>query len=310
MHLLTAMHRVLRSADRAPGMHHSFLEEMTAFLNTFKCIPSPPMLMSYGGTMRSHAAEAMWKLVNKSPITCDDCSAMFFSDWSPPAGPTANDSQRFFSSTYMPGANLASPSTGAARRHRRVVNDDDDDDGNATDGARAAPAYADDDDDAEILADRDGHSARTAFRRLQPLLAEQRLRAARAAPDGSTDAFGNAPAHLPDYVALNPSDNDMRGRTTARNGKGTGKRKRAAARASFTIDARPSGAGGGRVRRACAFVHDQAGCEDDDDFDEDGDEDGDGDSLNGFIVQDDEEEEEESDDDDDDGEEDDEEDDN
>jgi len=63
-------------------------------------------------------------------------------------------------------------------------------------------------------------------------------------------------------------------------------------------------------RLTCAFVHDQAGCEDDDDFDEDGDEDGDGDSLNGFIVQDDEEEEEESDDDDDDGEEDDEEDDN
>ena len=53
MHSLIGIHRALRSADRAPGMHHSFLEEITAFLNTFKCIPSAPMLMSYGGTMRS-----------------------------------------------------------------------------------------------------------------------------------------------------------------------------------------------------------------------------------------------------------------
>ena len=104
MHSLIGIHGALRSADREPGMHHSFLEEMTAFLNTFKCIPSAPMLMSYGGTMRSHAAEAMWKLVNKSPITCDDCAAMFFSDFSPPASSTANDSQRFFSSTYIPSA--------------------------------------------------------------------------------------------------------------------------------------------------------------------------------------------------------------
>ena len=93
--------------------------------------------------------------------------------------------------------------------------------------------------------------------------------------------------YLPDYVPLNPSGENMRGRAPPRMGKDKGKRKRAAASAAFTIDTLPSGARAGRAPRACGFINDQAGCADNDDDDDDGAQDGqDDDSLDGFIVRD------------------------
>ena len=107
----------------------------------------------------------------------------------------------------------------------------------------------------------------------------------RVAPPTSSTA--RRLTYLPDYVPLNPSGENMRGRAPPRMGKDKGKRKRAAASAAFTIDTLPSGARAGRAPRACGFINDQAGCADNDDDDDDGAEDGqDDDSLDGFIVRD------------------------
>ena len=84
--------------DSAPQNRGPFIEEMTSFLNTFKAIPSPMMIMGYGGQMRSVACEALWKLANKIPIDINECSAMFYTDWTPMPAARSNVQDRYFSS--------------------------------------------------------------------------------------------------------------------------------------------------------------------------------------------------------------------
>ena len=117
-------------------MRGDFITEMTHFLNTFKAIPSGMMLMSTGGSMRAIAAEAMWKLVNRVPISVSECSAMFHWDYEHTGPATQLPHHRYYANTYMPGAprqptplapDTTTPSSAAARRRRRGIVESDDD---------------------------------------------------------------------------------------------------------------------------------------------------------------------------------------
>ena len=77
------------------------------------------MLMSYGGQMRTGAAEALWKLANERPISETDTANMFFSDFYEQRGPTARTHERYFG--------RAEPSTGRrASTASRVLHSTDD----------------------------------------------------------------------------------------------------------------------------------------------------------------------------------------
>ena len=132
----------LRRADSVPGMRASFTTELTSFLNTFKAIPTPNMLMSFSGQMRSEASDAMWKLVNKTPISLHETAArraaLFYTDFVPTPG-AAVQHARYFSHGAATGA--GSPGqhpkptmrgeTGATRRTRRRLVSDGESDGEA-----------------------------------------------------------------------------------------------------------------------------------------------------------------------------------
>ena len=114
------------SADVPPGLIGNFADEMTAYLNTFTAIPAPNMIMSFGGQMRSEAAEAMWKLIYKIPITVAETAAMFYTDYTPTPGADVYHS-RYFSATNTPTTRAAGGTTsvppcrvGAVRTSTRV----------------------------------------------------------------------------------------------------------------------------------------------------------------------------------------------
>ena len=124
------------SSDSAPGVRGPFLTELTSFLNTFKAIPTPSMIMSYGGLMRSEAADAMWNLINKVPISEHDTAALFYSDFTPIPG-AARSHNRYFTPGLRPGAPDDEASSHDARgqhsrqdrvRSRVLVSSDEDDD--------------------------------------------------------------------------------------------------------------------------------------------------------------------------------------
>ena len=120
--------------DSAPQNRGPFIEEMTSFLNTFKAIPSPMMIMGYGGQMRSVSCEALWKLANKIPIDINECSAMFHTDWTPMPAARSNVQDRYFSSATPIASTHATDAThtttrahAAARARRRIVMSDAED---------------------------------------------------------------------------------------------------------------------------------------------------------------------------------------
>ena len=119
--------------DSAPQNRGPFIEEMTSFLNTFKAIPTPMMIMGYGGQMRSVACEALWKLANKIPIDINECSAMFHTDWTPIPAATSNVQNRYFSSATPIASSIAidpdatTPMHVSARARKRIVLSDDED---------------------------------------------------------------------------------------------------------------------------------------------------------------------------------------
>ena len=72
--------------------------------------PAPSMIMGFGGQMRSVAAEALWKLANKMPITIYECSSMFYSDWVPSYAAASHVQNRYYSSA-TPGFEAQAAST-------------------------------------------------------------------------------------------------------------------------------------------------------------------------------------------------------
>lgn len=123
-------------------MRGSFIEEMTAFLNSFRAIPAPSMIMGFGGQMRSVAAEALWKLANKMPITIYECSAMFYSDWVPSYAAASHVQNRYYASA-TPGVeaqaaptNNSNDSAATRSARPRIVDSDESElDNNDTDTA-------------------------------------------------------------------------------------------------------------------------------------------------------------------------------
>ena len=120
--------------DSAPQNRGPFIEEMTSFLNTFKAIPSPMMIMGYGGQMRSVACEALWKLANKIPIDINECSAMFHTDWTPMTAATSHVQNRYFSSATPDASTRATNATdtttranATVRARKRILRSDDED---------------------------------------------------------------------------------------------------------------------------------------------------------------------------------------
>ena len=115
-----------RRKSQAPGtlQGDSFCATLTEYLNTFSAIPCATMLMSYGGQMRTGAAEALWKLAHEKPISETDTANMFFSDFWEQRGPTARTHERYY------GASADSaPSTGRRATTSRVLISSSDDDG-------------------------------------------------------------------------------------------------------------------------------------------------------------------------------------
>ena len=87
-----------------------------------------------GGQMRSVACEALWKLANKIPIDINECSAMFYSDWTPMTAATSNVQNRYFSSATPIASSIGiDPDAttpmhvGARAARKRIVQSDDED---------------------------------------------------------------------------------------------------------------------------------------------------------------------------------------
>jgi hypothetical protein len=92
------------------------------------------MIMGYGGQMRSVACEALWKLANKIPIDINECSAMFYTDWTPIPAARSNVQNRYFSSaTPVASTHAIDPTHTTTRVHaaprarKRIVLSDDED---------------------------------------------------------------------------------------------------------------------------------------------------------------------------------------
>ena len=103
--------------------------------------------------MRSFAAEAMWKLINKVPITVDECAAMFYSDHTPAYTATSQAHQRFFATSHRPGAtdSEAQPSTARAGRRRTMPSDSDSDSDDNTPGEKTSKARTEAHEDALVM---------------------------------------------------------------------------------------------------------------------------------------------------------------
>ena len=83
-------------ANGEPGAFPTFIEAMTSMLNTLKYVPSPLLIMGYGGSMRAAAAQALWLLANNRPITMAQCGALFLSDNSSDSAGGTSHAQRYY----------------------------------------------------------------------------------------------------------------------------------------------------------------------------------------------------------------------
>ena len=92
--------------------------------------------MSYGGQMRTGAAEALWKLANERPISETDTANMFFSDFYEQRGPTARTHERYFG--------RAEPSTGrrVSTASRVLLTSDDESDENGNDSTHGGASQS------------------------------------------------------------------------------------------------------------------------------------------------------------------------
>ena len=308
----------MRSADAAPGTVGPFIDEMTSFLNSYRAIPAPNMIMSFGGQMRSVAAEALWKLANKTPISIDECAAMLFTDWQPMPSATAQPHQRYWSS-HVPSADASagagvgagvgvgaaagigsSPAAGspAMRPPRRaVVNDDDDDDGAGVgipaaaetlsgahiDADTAAPA--DDSVDTAVAGEATADAGVRRSSRVRTGTAYERVRRVlqrRTAPS-LTRAVGD---DLPEYMAIDPAaDAELLLDVQANTAEGLPLRAGEPWQGETRVMRAARANAGARTSH---FIADEVAVDGDEDDDEDGDEDGEEDdddngSMAGFI---------------------------
>lgn len=115
----TLVQHVFNSALEDGNFDCNFLQAATSMFNKHHHILAPTMIMGAGGRMPAAAAEALWRLVTKRPVSQAMVAAMLYSDNSTFTPGGTSFGERYYSNSAGQGARSSS--------HKRTIPDSDED---------------------------------------------------------------------------------------------------------------------------------------------------------------------------------------